>query len=100
TLTAIVILFEMTLDYPIILPLMFVCVIADHVAIFLTNDASVYSLKLKRKGLSFINDMGVDVVRMTPIHEIMTKDLEVLLDSMSSKEAKEIMEKSNHAIYP
>ncbi|MCB9091610.1 MAG: chloride channel protein [Halobacteriovoraceae bacterium] len=100
TLTAIVILFEMTLDYPIILPLMFVCVISDQVAIFLTGDNSIYSLKLKRKGLNFINDMSVDTLKLTPIRAIMTKKLEVLEDNMNVEDAYNLLQKSNHAIYP
>ena len=49
-LTAIILLFEMTQDYRIILPLMFAVIVALILAQWLRKD-SVYSLALSRKGL-------------------------------------------------
>ena len=50
---AIIMLFEMTLDYEIILPLMLACVVAHYVATAF-EPASIYSESLKRKGAAFV----------------------------------------------
>ncbi len=50
---AIIMLFEMTLDYNIILPLMLACVIAHYTA-SAVEPASIYSESLKRKGAAFV----------------------------------------------
>ena len=100
TFTAIVILFEMTLDYQIILPLMFACVIADQFSHILLKDNSIYSIKLKRKGYSLIEGFGVDVFRVTPIRDIMCTDLRCLENKMTLKEAQIKIIDSPHSIYP
>jgi len=46
---AIIILFELTLDYQIILPLMLACVVAHYVSLGF-EDKSIYAESLKRKG--------------------------------------------------
>lgn len=50
---AIIMLFEMTLDYEIILPLMLACVVAHYTADAI-EPASIYSESLKRKGAAFM----------------------------------------------
>lgn len=50
---AIIMLFEMTLDYNIILPLMLACVVAHYTANAI-EPASIYSESLKRKGAAFV----------------------------------------------
>ena len=57
TLTAMIILFEMTLSYNIIIPLMFACVISDAIAWSFYPD-SIYTKKLRQKGIRFFQDMG------------------------------------------
>ncbi|MCH2534402.1 MAG: chloride channel protein [Bdellovibrionales bacterium] len=99
TFTAIVILFEMTLDYSIILPLMLVCVAADQVSWLLFRE-SVYSYKLTRKGLSYVTDIGVNVMSITLIKDIMTPNVEAISLGMSYKDLKDIQGNSTHAVYP
>ncbi len=50
---AIIILYEMTRDYDIILPLMLACVVAHYTATAI-EPASIYSESLKRKGAAFV----------------------------------------------
>ena len=61
--TAIVILFEMTLDYKIMLPLMFATVVATLLAARFEPE-SVYTLKLVRRGIDF---MGRRTGRLQPV---------------------------------
>ncbi|MCB9026555.1 MAG: chloride channel protein [Bdellovibrionaceae bacterium] len=99
TFTAIVILFEMTLDYSIILPLMFVCVTADQVAWFFSKD-SIYSLKLRRSGIKFATDISVNVMSMTVIKDIMTTELHKAIGTMTIIETANKLLQHNHSIYP
>lgn len=57
TLTSIIIIFELTLDYKIILPLMFACVIADLVTWSISRD-TIYTKKLSRRGINISHDIG------------------------------------------
>ena len=52
---AIIILYEMTLDYDIILPLMLACVVAHYTSTAI-EPASIYSESLKRKGAAFVRE--------------------------------------------
>jgi len=61
--TAIVILFEMTLDYKIMLPLMFATVVSTLLAARLEPE-SIYTLKLVHRGIDFL---GQRVGRLHPI---------------------------------
>lgn len=99
TFTAIVILFEMTLDYSLILPLMFVCVMADQIAWALCKD-SIYSLKLKRRGLSFVTDLGVNVMDVTLVKDIMTTEVMTASEDMTVEEAERKLLPSQHSVYP
>lgn len=57
TLTSIIIIFELTLDYKIILPLMFSCVVADLITWTLSQD-TIYTKKLSKRGINISHDIG------------------------------------------
>lgn len=99
TFTAIVILFEMTLDYSIILPLMFACVAADQVA-WAISKYSIYSLKLKRKGINFVNDISVNVMSITLVSDIMTTDLHVATEEMCLRDVYNKLSQFGHTVIP
>lgn len=99
TFTAIVILFEMTLDYSIILPLMFVCVTADQVSWALLKD-SIYSSKLKRKGLNFVTDISANLMSMTLVKDIMTTEVDTIKPSTEMDYIIEHLLPKNHSTYP
>jgi len=70
-LMAIIILFELTLDYDIILPLMLACVVAHYTCSAFEKN-SVYSESLKRKGFgAFRQELGAlsvaDIMRANPV---------------------------------
>lgn len=68
-ITAILIIFELTSDYKIILPLMLATVIATGVARFLTAD-SIYTLKLRRHGVRLSNTMDQTVLSRLTASEV------------------------------
>jgi CIC family chloride channel protein len=97
--TSIVILFEMTLDYSIILPLMFVCVVADQTAWALSKE-TMYSLKLTRKGLKFVNDIGLNIMSVTLIKDIMSTDLVTFSRNCTLADVLKAYHENSHSIYP
>ncbi|MEZ4871958.1 MAG: chloride channel protein [Bdellovibrionales bacterium] len=99
TFTAIVILFEMTLDYSIILPLMFACVTADQVSSLISRD-SIYTLKLKRKGFAFKHEISVNIMSITPIRDIMTTALHFGHVKMTLSEMANELLQYEHSLYP
>jgi len=69
-ITAIMIIFELTNDYKIILPLMICSVIATLLATRLM-DASIYTLKLIRRGIDVHKGQSLNVLRHLKITEVM-----------------------------
>lgn len=76
-LTAILLLFEMTNDYRIILPLMFAVVISMVVSQWIERD-SVYTLGLKRAGIRLDKGRDLEVLDAITVAEIMQPDPPVL----------------------
>jgi len=72
-ITAILIIFELTGDYAIILPLMVSCIIATLLTTQLL-DASIYTLKLKRRGIDIHRGRATNVLDHVPVQEIMRRD--------------------------
>lgn len=99
TFTAIVILFEMTLEYSIILPLMLACVAADQLAWLMIED-SLDTLKLKDLGLDIDTDMSVNVMSITLVRDIMTTEIVSVEESMTVGEARSKLLPSGHMVYP
>ncbi len=69
-ITAILIIFEMTGDYKIILPLMISCIIATLLATRMQR-ASIYTLKLLRRGVDVQRGRAVNVLQHAYVREIM-----------------------------
>jgi CIC family chloride channel protein len=77
TVTAILIIFEMTGDYRIILPLMAASVMATFVANRLLPE-SIYSLKLSRKGINIQHGREVNTMNSIKVAEIMETEVETI----------------------
>jgi len=73
-LTAIVIIFELTGDYKIMLPLMTSSVLATLLATRLAP-GSIYTLKLLRRGVDLRGGQDVRVLRHVPVREQMRTDV-------------------------
>ncbi|MGD9962715.1 MAG: chloride channel protein [Thermoplasmata archaeon] len=70
TLTAILMLFEMTANYHIILPLMFSCVVADAVSSLLSKE-TIYTAKLARMGIRYVHDLRSNILESARASEAM-----------------------------
>ena len=73
-ITAIMILFELTTDYKIILPLMISCIIGTLVMTRLHGD-SIYTIKLRRRGVNIRDGQDVDLLRRIPVREVMRAEM-------------------------
>jgi CIC family chloride channel protein len=69
-LTAILIIFELTSDYSLIVPLMMSCIIATLVTTRLKRE-SIYTMKLVRRGLDLSHGQDVNVLKALQVADVM-----------------------------
>lgn len=79
-MTAIVIIFELTYDYKIILPLMLSCIIASLVAVGLSRE-SVYTAKLKRRGILFKEGRELNILRSLFVKDLVSQDYQLFVNT-------------------
>ncbi|MDH5550960.1 MAG: chloride channel protein, partial [Gemmatimonadota bacterium] len=72
-ITAILIIFELTGEYRIILPLMISCIIATLLATRMQR-ASIYTLKLLRRGIDIHRGKALNVLQNVPVRAVMRED--------------------------
>ncbi len=94
-LTAIILLFEMTNDYRIILPVMLTVVVSLIVAQRLQHD-SVYEVGLARKGIRLQRGRDVEVLDTITVSEVMQTKLSPLLESDPTSVASEVFAQTRH----
>lgn len=98
-LTAILMLFEMTGDYKIILPLMITCIISTLAGSRLLKE-SIYTLKLIRRGVDIRAGKEVNVLKSIPVKDVMNPDVETLSENLSMEKLFGRISKSNHNSFP
>lgn len=94
-LTAVILLFEMTNDYRIILPLMFAVVVSMLLSQRLIRD-SVYTLGLTRKGIRLERGRDVDVLETITVAEVMQPAPLTLSETDSLDQVTEIFAETHH----
>ena len=99
TLTAIVLLFEMTATYEIILPLMLSCVVADAVC-YVLSEHSFYTSKLAKRGINVDLGAGQDLMRMIKVKEAMSSDVMTIKPHEPLEVALQIIEDTGHMGLP
>jgi CIC family chloride channel protein len=100
SLTAVVIMFEMTGDYSIILPLMLTVVTTTLLSRHLLHRESIYTLKLTRRGVRLQFGRNVDVLEGVRVDEVMTSDLVTVLPDAPLDELTELFLKTNRHAFP
>jgi CIC family chloride channel protein len=98
-LSAILILFEMTGDYKIILPLMLSCIVATIFAGQLMKD-SIYTLKLARRGIDIREGKEVNVLRSMFVRDVMNRDVETIAEGSALTEMTAKISKSKYNSFP
>lgn len=95
-ITAVIILFELTGDYRIILPLMLTVVVATLLSQLVLRGESIYTLKLSRRGVRLERGRDVDILQGVSVGEVMTRDLEMVSMNLSIAELADIFVRSHH----
>ncbi len=98
-MTAILILFEMTNDYKIILPLMLATVISTLLSSIISHE-SIYTLKLVRKGIRLQEGQDIDVMQAVLVQEVMSTDIQTVPPDMSLEVLSELMNRTHHHSFP
>jgi chloride channel protein, CIC family len=73
-ITAMLIIFELTSDYKLIVPLMMACILASRMTSGLKRE-SIYTQKLSRRGIDIARGRDVNVLRSLKVRDVMTADL-------------------------
>jgi CIC family chloride channel protein len=97
--TAILILFEMTGDYKIILPLMLATVVSTLIARMISPE-SIYTLKLTRRGIHLQEGKDIDVMQAITVGEAMTTDIDIVPLGMPLNELAIEFERTHHHGFP
>ena len=98
-LSAILILFEMTGDYKIILPLMFSCIVGATASGQLLRD-SIYTLKLARRGIDIKGGKEVNILKSIYVNEIMSRKVETIREGCSLEIMANKISKSKFNSFP
>ena len=92
-LQAILIIFEMTGNYTIILPLMITCIISCLVARRLCGE-SIYTFKLIRRGINIRGGKEVNILSSMPVENVMYHTVEMVPESLNLKQFAEKLPQS------
>ena len=98
-ITALLIIFEMTGDYRIILPLMIVVVLSTLVARRITGE-SIYTLKLVRRNIRLRGGRDANIMESIKVSEVMEDDYEAIRDITPLQQIFSIMQSSRSSFFP
>ncbi|MGD8398024.1 MAG: chloride channel protein [Anaerolineae bacterium] len=97
--TSILILFELTGDYRIILPLMLATVVSTLVSRALSRE-SIYTLKLTRRGIRLEQGRDIDVMQGVTVGEAMSTEVDVVPSDMSLGDLADEFIRTHHHGFP
>ncbi|MGD8262921.1 MAG: chloride channel protein [Desulfobacterales bacterium] len=98
-LAAILILFEMTGSYKIILPLMLSCIVGTIASRQLLRD-SIYTLKLTRRGIDIREGKEVNTLKSMFVKDVMNTNVETMPEGLPLNRMSEIISKSKYNSFP
>ena len=94
-MASILIIFEMSGDYKIMLPLMITCIISTVLAMRLKEE-SIYTLKLKLRGIKIFGGRELNVLKPLKVKDIYRKSVEIIKESEPFPVIVEKMANSQH----
>lgn len=89
-ISSILIMFEMTGNYKIIIPLMITCIISTVVVKHFSRE-SIYTLKLMRRGIDIQKIKRLDLMESIQVSEAMVKDVITFDEDISVGEAEDMI---------
>ncbi len=99
TLTAILMLFEMTYNYNIILPLMFSCVVSDAVSSALSQE-TIFTSKLKRQGITYTHDLSANILEHAKVMEAMSSSYQPVKEDTPLRDVVDLEMYSGRRCFP
>lgn len=93
-ITAILIIFELTSNYQIILPLMLTCIVSTLIASSI-NTGSIYTLKLLRRGVDLRGGMEQNILKRYHVKDLMLQMPDTLYEGASLQEVFETFRRKN-----
>ncbi len=96
-ITAILIIFEMTNDYKIILPLMIATIIS--LVVTKTGKGSIYTLKLMRKGINIHQGREINILRSMKVKDVMRNSIEIICPKTSINDLSNKFIQSDHSFF-
>jgi CIC family chloride channel protein len=97
-IAAILIIFEMSSDYAIILPLMITCIIATVLAMRLKEE-SIYTLKLKLRGINLFGGRELNVLKSLKVRDAYQRSVMTIPESESFPSIVEKIANSQHGFF-
>jgi len=97
--TAVLILFEMTADYRVIVPLMASVVVSTLLAERLMRE-DVYTIKLVRRGINIKKARPIDPMSDVRVEDVMTTSIDTLPLAMPLEEAAAQFQRTGHHGFP
>lgn len=97
-ITAILIIFEMTSEYTVILPLMVTSIVATVITTRML-DGNIYTIKLKRRGIDIHGGTASNILDQLKVDKIKQQLLEVIQDDATLEELLERMSTSSQSVY-
>ena len=98
-LTGIVMLFELTSDYQIILPLMVACILATSL-VQLVMGGSLYTLKLREKGIVIRSGRDLSILQAISVGETMSREVETVAQDWSLARLVNLISSSSQPAFP
>lgn len=98
-LAAILILFELTRDYNLILPIMLACVVSNLVSSSL-NPESIFTEGLRKRGFNIRKGREVDIMESLLVRDAMKREVQTVSENKSVKALISLMQSSRHAGFP
>jgi CIC family chloride channel protein len=98
-ITAMLIIFEMTNDYSIILPLMLCSAVSTLVSSHISRE-SIYTLKLVRRGINIRRGVDVNVMGSITVDSVMRKDVQTVGAHLPVSEFLEVLRNASGTSFP
>ncbi|TDF91557.1 CBS domain-containing protein [Arthrobacter terricola] len=98
-ITAVIIMFELTGEYSIILPLMLAIVVASGVSKIVSRD-TIYTLKLRRRGIDLQRHPGTELLRTVTVDAVMDTRVRALPAGLPVTEAARTLLAGRHPALP
>lgn len=98
-ITSVIILFELTDDYHLILPIMLSCAVSYLVYQQFTKE-SIYTMKLIRRGVHLRGGRDLNVLQDIMVRDVMGKEVEIVREDMTLEELGNLIKVTDHLGFP